>query len=299
MTLDDLYHNNSASDTELKVYPRPPSPNGASTVRYFSNSSGSGDPIADTTAPSDFSVISIPTQSLDRSASSEYFITNPVLPIPPSPIFIPLDQQEARVVEPVEAEAEAQAQEAVGPPLGFFESAVFVTAWAFAAICILCLIVAGCTPWFQPIFFPAVYCNDQYLWLFLISPISLMVLVIGNYFSTFRPHLILKCWSVSVITMLVPSLIMFVCFSSSLVNDASGVLVWKLGAYLILASHLCGLMASLTYLKFCSLHETALRRPVVDIPPPPGPMSITIGEDVFDSKNSNLYSATSTGSASK
>jgi len=201
-----------------------------------------------------------------------------------------------RVVEPIDQEDAEEVQVVAQPPLGYSEKAVFLASWTFSLLSLLCIIVAGFTPWFQPLFYAAVYCKDQYLWLFVISPMSLLVMLVGNYISLFRPNLLLKCWSISVVTMLVPSLIMFVCFSASLVN-ASGAFVWKVGAYFILTSHLSGMAAAISYLKFCTMYDIAMQRPLPALPPPPRPLSITIGEDLFNSKP--VYSFSTFGGASK
>jgi len=91
----------------------------------------------------------------------------------------------------------------------------------------------------------------------------------------------MHCWTVTVISIDVPACVIFVSFGASLVYTGVGTVVWGPGSFVVLLAYVASIMGGLLYMKLAQLIEIG--------PPnqdeegrPPGPITVTIGEDIPD-----------------
>jgi len=153
-----------------------------------------------------------------------------------------------------------------------------------AAMCviatILCVLLAAILPWFQLAGGTTkYYSQDQFLWLFLLPSLSAVPLMFSSI--AMRRICWLHCWTVTVISIDVPSAVIFVSFGASLVYSGVGIVQWTAGAYLIVLAHLASILGGLLFMKLAQVIE--MGPPEEEERPPVGPISVTIGvEDVED-----------------
>jgi len=152
---------------------------------------------------------------------------------------------------------------------------ILISALACVILTILSTLLASILPWFEVVGLSKYYPQNDYLWLFLLPPLSAIPLMFSSITLVGRICW-LHCWTVTVISVDVPSVVIFVSFGASLVYSGQGTVFWTAGAFMVLFSHLFSISAGLLFMKLAQIIETG---PVTEVNrPPPGPISVTIGE---------------------
>eukprot|EP01113_Clastostelium_recurvatum_P019056 TRINITY_DN2247_c0_g1_i2.p1 TRINITY_DN2247_c0_g1~~TRINITY_DN2247_c0_g1_i2.p1 ORF type:complete len:300 (-),score=67.04 TRINITY_DN2247_c0_g1_i2:150-1019(-) len=248
---------------------------------------------------------------------SASYITNITLPINvPPPSMLPRPNESPavftniiivnQVVHPEPHVEEAPAADAA-PPVALTRNqrTMFLIYLAMSIVAPLFTLIAAVTPWFVHTIDGPVFCKTHFLWLFLIAPASTIGLAIGGFKFRFEGHLSVKCWSIVVLTLLMPSFIMFTSFGSSLVSSV-GLVQWTVGAFCIVVAHLLALTGGLFCLKFCNARELAQQRaadearrlaanpnpnpnPNPDRPPPQQPITVMVTQDGADLLNKDVF----------
>jgi len=183
-----------------------------------------------------------------------------VAPVPPHPQ--PNDQDQAD---------QAVDQAMMANPQG---KRVLILALGAVIVTILTTLLASILPWFRVVGFAEFFAQNDYLWLFLLPPLSAIPLMFSSITLVGRVCW-LHCWTVTVISVDVPSVVIFVSFGASLIYTGKGTVIWSTGAFMVLFSHIFSMVAGLLFMKLAQIIEAG---PVPVTRPPPGPISITIGE---------------------
>jgi len=156
---------------------------------------------------------------------------------------------------------------------------ILIAALSSVIFTILCILLASILPWFEisggRIKY---YSQDQFLWLFLLPPLSAVPLMFSSLALMGRICW-LHCWTVTVISIDVPSAVIFVSFGASLVYSGVGIVLWTSGAFLVVGAHMSSIVGGLLFMKLAQIIE--LGPPPQEERPPVGPITVTIGaEDV-------------------
>jgi len=96
----------------------------------------------------------------------------------------------------------------------------------------------------------------------------------------------LHCWTVTVISVDVPSAVIFVSFGASLVYAGIGTVVWEAGAFLVLLSYILSILSGLLFMKLAQLIEVGINQ--IEEGRPTGPISVIIGEDGLKEKSDSF-----------
>jgi len=149
-------------------------------------------------------------------------------------------------------------------------------------VTVVSILLATVAPWFHVQNAATYYCKDNYLWTFLLPPLTALPLLVSSI--SFVGRLCWwHCWTVTVISIDVPAAVVFVSFGASLVYTGVGAVEWNAGAYFVLLAYIAGIVAGLFFMKLAHLIE-------VGIPPPPdgppvGPITVHIGVDMMKDKS--------------
>jgi len=163
-------------------------------------------------------------------------------------------------------------------PLANLPNARRVLAFAVGCIVItaLCTLLSCIVPWFSVPRIGKFYAQDKFLWLFLLPPLSAVFLLFSSVTVAGRICW-LHCWTVTVISIDVPSAVIFVSFGTSLVYSGGGNVWWDAGAFLVLWGHVTSIVAGLLFMKLAQILELGPPPPAEDERPPPGPITVSIG----------------------
>jgi len=136
---------------------------------------------------------------------------------------------------------------------------------------LVCVLLSTLTTWFKVEGGKEFRCQDEFLWLFLLPPLTCSPLTISNILCLGRLCW-MHCWTVTVVSVDVPCAVIFVSFGSSLVYTGSGTVLWKAGASLVLLAYVLSILSCLFYMKLAQM---------IEIEPAyiPGTISVTVGEE--------------------
>jgi len=154
---------------------------------------------------------------------------------------------------------------------------ILISALSCVILTILCILLASILPWFEIAGGTMkYYSQDQFLWLFLLPPLSAVPLMFSSLALMGRICW-LHCWTVTVISIDVPSVVIFVSFGASLVYSGVGIVMWTSGAFLVVFAHMSSIIGGLLFMKLAQVIE--LGPPPEDDRPPAGPITVTIGSE--------------------
>jgi hypothetical protein len=177
------------------------------------------------------------------------------------------NNEEAAVQEPIPLTAYPRAKR------------ILVSALSCIVLTILCILLASVLPWFEVASGIKYYSQDQFLWLFLLPPLSAVPLMFSSITLMGRICW-LHCWTVTVISIDVPSAVIFVSFGASLVYTGVGNVIWTAGAFLVVLAHIMSITGGLLFMKLAQIIE--MGPPAQPEGPPKGPITVSIGTGDID-----------------
>jgi len=155
---------------------------------------------------------------------------------------------------------------------------ILVAALGSIIITILSVLLASILPWFEVANVSKYYSQDQYLWLFLLPPLSAVPLMFSSITLAGRICW-LHCWTVTVISIDVPSAVIFVSFGASLVYTGRGGVLWSSGAFLVVFAHIASIAGGLLFMKLAQIVEMGPQDDGGEEGerPPAGPITVSVG----------------------
>jgi len=190
---------------------------------------------------------------------------------------------------PMNPDGQAEAEAEAGPPRLNGADAIaaiplakrmFVAALSCIIATILSILLASILPWFEVAGLAKYYAQNEFLWLFLLPPLSAIPLMFSSV-TLFGRICWLHCWTVTVVSVDVPSAVIFVSFGASLVYSGLGTVFWSAGAYMVLLAHITSITSGLLFMKLAAIVEMGPVTPNNE-QPPSGPVTVSIGEVLIE-----------------